>query len=114
MNDYYYFLLPFLICLIIFLFRDRQTKIAVIHNLKKKRKDNYNMKELAKRFIGKKCVVYTVIDTTGTVTGVIKEVDDTGILIESKDNIQAVNLEYIIRIREFPHKKNGKEKSVFF
>ena len=42
------------------------------------------MKELAKRFIGKKCIVYTVIDTTGTVTGVIKEVDDTGILIENK------------------------------
>ena len=72
------------------------------------------MKELAKRFIGKKCIVYTVIDTTGTVTGVIKEVDDTGILIENKNELQAVNLEYIIRIREFPHKKNGKEKSVFF
>ena len=114
MNDYYYFLLPFLICLIIFLLRDRQTKIAVIHNLKKKRKDCYNMKELAKRFIGKKCIVYTVTDTTGTVTGVIKEVDDTGILIESKENIQAVNLEYVIRIREYPRKKNGKEKSVVF
>lgn len=72
------------------------------------------MKELAKRFIGKKCIVYTVTDTTGTVTGVINEVDDTGILIESKDNIQAVNLEYVIRIREYPRKKNGKEKSVVF
>ena len=114
MNDYYYFLLPFLICLIIFLFRSRETKIAVIHNLKKRRKDNFNMKELAKRFIGKKCIIYTVTDTASTIIGVINEVDDTGILLESKNELQAVNLEYIIRIREYPRKKNGKEKSVFF
>lgn len=112
MNDYYYFLLPFLICLIIFLFRDRQTKIAVIHNLKKKRKDNFNMKELAKQFMGKECIIYTVADNFGNIQGVIKDVNDTGITVENKQGLQAVNLDYVVRIREYPRKKNGKKKSV--
>lgn len=68
------------------------------------------MIELAKRFIDKKCVIYSFNDNQ--ITGVIKEVSDGALLIDKDGNIQAVNLDFIVRIREYPTKKNGKEKSV--
>lgn len=68
------------------------------------------MTELAKRFIGKKCMIYSLNDNQ--ITGVIKEVSDGAILIENDRDVQVVNLDFIVRIREYPTKKNGKEKSV--
>ena len=68
------------------------------------------MTELAKRFIDKKCVIYSFNDNQ--ITGVIKEVSEGALLVEKDGNIQAVNLDFIVRIREYPTKKNGKEKSV--
>ena len=37
---------------------------------------------------------------------------DSGILIENKDGIQVVNLDYIMKIREYPY-KNGKRATVW-
>lgn len=34
------------------------------------------MKELAKRFIGEECIIYTITSNDGSVQGVIKEIDD--------------------------------------
>lgn len=65
------------------------------------------MTELAKRFVGKDCLVYTF---NGEVTGVIEEVCGGALLIKNNDNIQAVNLDFVVRIREFPKGKNGKKK----
>ena len=107
--------LPFIIILIFLLLERRKQKIAVTHhNIKKKRKDIHTMKELAKQFIGKECIIYTVADNFGNIQGVIEEVNDTGLTVEDKQGLQAVNLDYVLRIREYPRKKNGKEKSVFF
>lgn len=106
----FYYLLPLVILIICLLIQARQRKIAAIHNLK--RKGFNNMKELAKQFIGKDCIIYTVTDTGGSVQGVIKDVSETGITVEDKQGLQAVNLEYVVRIREYPRNKNGKKKSV--
>lgn len=71
------------------------------------------MKELAQKFIGKDCLVYTnAIDCT-SIKGVIKEVTENGLLIECDGNLQAVNLEYVTRIREWPKNAKGKKKTVF-
>ena len=44
---------------------------------------------------------------------VIKEVTDGGLLIKRKDNAEeVVNLDFVIRIREYPRKKNGKKKEL--
>ncbi len=43
------------------------------------------------------------------VAGIIKEVGDTGMLIENKDGIQLVNLEYVSRICEYPRKRKDKK-----
>ena len=112
MENHGYFL-PFIIILIFLLLERRKQKIAVTyHNIKKKRKDIHTMKELAKQFMGKECIIYTVADNFGNIQGVIKDVNDTGITVENKQGLQAVNLDYVVRICEYPRKKNGKKKSV--
>ena len=71
------------------------------------------MKELAKRFVGKECIIYTVISNDGSVQGVIKEIDDGGMVIEKKSGeLEIINLDYVTRIREYPRTKTGKKKSI--
>lgn len=68
------------------------------------------MYELAQKFIGKECLIYTF--NSSQLTGTIKEVNEGAILIDNGDNLEAVNFDFIVRIREYPRKKNGKKKSV--
>ena len=90
--------------IIIFVMLRKRKKALVIRRIIKKRKtgDNTEMKELAKRFI----------DKDHQYEGVIKEVTDGAILVEKAGMIEAINLDYIVRIREFPKNKKGKKKSV--
>jgi len=69
------------------------------------------MIELAKRFIGKECLIYA-FDSNHQFTGTIREVTDSAILIENNGTLEAINLDFVIRIREYPRNKNGKKKSV--
>lgn len=75
----------------------------------KHKKENNEMLELAKRFIDKECIIYTF---NSQQSGVIKEVTNGAILVEREGNTEAVNLDFVVRIREYPKKKNGKKKSV--
>ena len=69
------------------------------------------MIELAKKFIGKECLIYA-FDSGRQFDGVIKEVSDGALLIEKNGELEAINLDFVIRIREYPKNKNGKKKSV--
>ena len=69
------------------------------------------MKEFAKRFIDKECLISS-IDSNHQFEGVIKEVSDSAILVEKNGPVEAINLDFVIRIREFPKNKKGKKKSV--
>ncbi len=72
------------------------------------------MKELAKQFIGKECIVYTVTSTDSNIQGVIKEIDDGGMVVEKKSGeLEIINLDFVTRIREYPRNKNGKKKIIF-
>ena len=53
------------------------------------------MKELAQRFIGKDTYI-KLLD--GNADGIIKEVTDSGIVLENKGNLQVINLNYVIKI----------------
>lgn len=75
----------------------------------KKTEDKTKMLELAKRFIDKKCLIYTF---NGQISGTIKEVSDGAILIEDRYSAEVVNLDFVVRISVSPRKKNGKEKLV--
>jgi len=68
------------------------------------------MKELAERFIDKECMIYSF--DSHQLVGVIKEVADRAILVEKDGKLEAINLDFIIRIREYPRNKNGKKKTV--
>ena len=69
------------------------------------------MIELAKRFIGKECLIYA-FDSNHQFDGVIKEVSNGAVLLEKDGKLEAINLDFVIRIREYPRNKNGKKKSV--
>ena len=69
------------------------------------------MKELANRFIDKECLIYS-FDGSHQYEGIIKEVTDSAILVEKNGTVEAINLDFVIRIREYPRDKNGKKKSV--
>lgn len=70
------------------------------------------MKQLAQQFIGKECLVYTVGDTNA-VNGTLQQVTDSALLLEKSGFLQAINLEYVTRIREWPRDKKGKKKTLF-
>ena len=70
------------------------------------------MIELAGKFIDKECLIYSF--DGHQYEGIIKEVAEGAILVEKKGMIEAINLDFVIRIREYPRNKNGKKKSVVF
>jgi len=69
------------------------------------------MIELAKQFIGKECLIYS-FDGNHQFEGVIREVVNGAVLVEKDGMLEAINLDFVIRIREFPKNKKGKKKSV--
>lgn len=98
---------------IIFLMIVRQHRANVIQRIIQKRKhgkERMRMKALAEKFVGKECLVYTL--NSQQVSGTIVEVSDGALLIDNGKESEVVNIDYVIRIREYPKNKNGKKKSV--
>ena len=56
--------------------------------------------------------VFKILSRFFKVNGVIKEVSNSAILIQNGETLEAVNLDFVIRIREFPKNKKGKKKSI--
>ena len=104
--------IPIIMLWIIIFIMLRNSKSAIAKKIIKKRKmeGNTEMKELAKRFIDKECLIYSF--NSNQFEGVIKEVTDGAILVEKGGTVEAINLDFVIRIREFPKNKKGKKKSV--
>lgn len=59
----------------------------------------------------KECVI-TTFDMNHQFDGVIKEVTDGAILLEKNGKVEAINLDFVVRIREYPRNKKEKKKSV--
>ena len=100
-----------LVLLYIVFYRSRQLIVAKRIMERRRKGDKTEMLELAKRFIDKECLISS-FDGSRQYEGVIKEVTDGAILIEKDGKLEAINLDFVIRIREYPRKKNGKKKSV--
>ncbi len=64
------------------------------------------MQELAKKFVGQECIVHTF--DNNQIVGVLREVSEKGLLLERSGASEALNLDYVVRIREYPKKKNGR------
>lgn len=104
----------FLWVIIFIVLRNRRKTIFITQIIEKrkngKKGDNSEMKELAEKFIGKECIIYSF--DSNQLEGTIKEVTNGAILVEKDGNLEAINLDFILRIREYPRNKNGKKKSV--
>ena len=110
MPTYY---IPLVVMFIVIFIIMRRRKIVIAEKVikRKKSEETTEMVELAKRFIGKECIVYS-FDSGRQFDGVIKEVSDGALLIEKNGQTEAINLDFVIRIREYPKNKKGKKKSV--
>lgn len=103
MDSLYLILLALFLLVIIPRIMQRRRLAAIRHilNRKMRNKENIEMKELAKRFIGEECIIYTITSNDG------------GMVIEKKTGeLEIVNLDFVTRIREYPRKKNGRKKGV--
>ncbi len=93
--------------------KKRKNAAIINHRRNHKNKEIFKMKELAQQFLGRECLIYTVASDTNAEKGMIKEITENGILLDYNGNLQAINLEYVTRIREWPKDAKGKKK-VFF
>jgi len=112
--DYFNFTayIPIIVMLFIILYVQRENDTVTARQITQKRRseDNGKMLELAKKFIDKECIIYTF--NSNQLQGIVREVGASALLIENKGMLEAINLDYILRIREFPTNKKGKKKSV--
>ena len=100
----------FLPILLVLYERSRQQKTFLARRIAAKRKKGANpMTDLVKNYVGRECLIYTM---NSQLAGVIKEVDGSWITVDNGKDLEAVNLDYGIRIREYPRNKNGKKKAI--
>ncbi len=105
--------LIFLWVIIIFLLLQRKKvqRMLNILRIKRKKRGIVDMSHIVEKFIGKDCLIN--LGSGSNADGVVKSVADGWVELEGKDgNLQAVNVDYISRIREYPKNKNGKRKVV--
>lgn len=105
-----------LVILLIIIPRRKRMKIAAVKIQQKKRmkrKDRSAMNEIIKNYIGKDCIIYNM--NGEQITGIITSAVDGWITVQepSKEDVQAINLDYVTRVREFPYDKNGKRKNFY-
>lgn len=99
-----------LILIIVLCIQHRNEKVWIKNYIqRKKRKEQTEMLELAKRFMEKECIIYTF---NNQLEGTIKEINGNALLVENKGKLEVVNLDFVVRIREYPRKKNGKKQSL--
>lgn len=101
--------LLFVLIFLIYLPRKRRRKSVINKIIKEKGNGKTAMKELAARLIGKDVYIKLL---EGTADGILKEVTDSGIVLENKNGLQILNLNYIMKIREYPY-KNGKRATIW-
>ena len=110
---WYWVAVLWLLLFVVFRQRSEQKTAAVVHHIKNRKKEAEDMEALAKQFTGKECIIYTINSNDGSIAGIIREVSGGGLLLEdAQGQLQAVNLEYVTRIREYPRNGKGKKKSV--
>ena len=113
MSSSYIIILVLLFLVIIPWIMRRKRAAAISHIMNKKHNGEYSeMRELAKQFIGKECIIYTVA-ADSAVKGTVREVGESGLILERADGVEAVNLEFVTRIREWPRNAKGKKKQIF-
>ena len=107
---YNYIPIIFLFIVVFVILKRRKSVVAKKIIEKRNKGEKIEMIELAKRFIDKECIIYTF--ENHQLTGVIKEVTDGAVLVGKNGQLEAINLDFVLRIREYPVDKKGKKKSI--
>ena len=112
MNSYIPLFVLFFILFILYINKKKKNRIIAYLSVKRKHKSEMiNMQSLIKDFIGEECLIYTIND--GTIQGTVKDVTDSAVSVLRKDfSREIINLEFIVRVRELPKNKKGKNKMV--
>ena len=87
-----------LLLLVIIPAQNRKKRTVIANKILNKELENKKMFELAKRFIEKECIIYT-FDGNQHI-GKIKEVTEGAMLIEKRGVTEAVNLSFVVKIKE--------------
>ena len=91
--------LPIWLLLLVILPAQRRKKRTILANkILNKELENTKMFELAKRFIEKDCVIYTF--DGNQYIGTLKEVTEGAILMEKRGATEAINLNFVVKIKE--------------
>lgn len=102
---------PLLMLFLILGLQRKRMMLAARKRIKKRNlEDRTAMTELAKLFIGKECLLSAL--NGHQYTGTVKEVTDGAVLIESNGNLEVINLDFVLRIWEYPRNKKGKKKAI--
>ena len=93
--------IPIIMLFVVLFIVLRRRKLIVAKKIieRKNTEEKTKMVELAKRFIGKECIIHS-FDNGHQFTGVIKEVVDGAVLIEKNGEFEAVNLDFVLRDRK--------------
>ncbi len=81
---------------------------------KRKKRGKNDMNEVFNRYIGKDCVIYLSNSSSNVMECRVNNVSDNWITVETRDGVEILNIDYIIRVKEHPLNKKGKKKSVIF
>ena len=106
---YYSCFIMVIVLLLVILPAQRNERYAAAVARRQRQRRNTNMAAMVEEFIGKECILYTL---NSQVTGTVRAVNDGWVSVESGSGTEALNLDFIIRVREYPRNKNGKKKSV--
>ncbi len=99
-----------LFLLLIFTIKSKKEIWRAITVKIKRKKGDTEMQELAERFVGKD--VYMKIVGGETEDGILTEVVDNAAVLEKNGKSRIVNLDYVIRLMEYPKNKKGKRKEL--
>ena len=92
------FLPIWLLLFVILPSQNRRKRKIILNIILNKELENKEMFELAKRFIEKECIIYAF--DGNQYIGTIKEVTEGALLIEKRGVTAAVNLNFVVKIKE--------------
>ncbi len=102
---YAYFVPILMLSLILFITHMAEQNAIATLLQRRKAGEGTRMKEMATKFLGKNCVIATF---NNQFMGVITEVTEGALLIKTKRGEEAINLDFVMRIQEYPQKKRER------
>lgn len=107
---YLCFIAIFLLLFAVLMQRRRHKEYAAVKKIiGRRKKGGKTMTDMLEPYIGKDCVVYTM---NSQVSGVIREIRDGWLKLDNGKDVDAINLDYVVRVREYPRNKKGKKAAV--